>query len=138
MGLCLDASALVKRYVVEPGTERVLLKLQEADDVVFSVLALPEVISALNRRRREGRLSLTDYVACKRQLRADAQNATVVDLSPEIVGRAISCLERFPLRGSDAVHVATALEAKPGLFLSGDERQCTAAKTMGLNVELVG
>jgi len=136
--LFLDSSALAKRYLPEPGRGLVLARCAAADAVIISFLAPIEVVSALNRLRRAGRLTDEQYRELKQKLLADAQNATVVQPGPSIQTRAFDCLERVPLRASDAVHVASALECRPDLFSTGDQRQYKAAKEMGLNAELVG
>lgn len=138
MRLFLDASALTKSYIPEAGTDTVMARCEQADEIVLSVIAVPEVISAFNRVRREGRLSDTDYESLKRQLAEDAQNATEVALTKPIVDKSILALERSLLRASDAIHIASAMGAAPDLFLSGDRRQCAAARAMGLKVEYVG
>jgi hypothetical protein len=137
MRVFLDASALTKSYIPEPGTAEVTARCAEAEEVILSVIAVPEVASAFNRIRREGRLSDDHYRSLKQQLAQDAENATVLELTESVVDGAIRCLERSPLRASDAIHIASALEIAPDLFLSGDRRQCEAATAMGLKVEYV-
>lgn len=138
MRLFLDSSALAKRYVREAGTDRVVALCAEAEEVIVSVLALPEIISTLNRLRREGRLSDSEYATIKQDVIADMEGATMIEVSPPIVRQAIACLESSPLRASDAVHVASALESCPDVFLTGDHRQREGANDAGLNVEGVG
>ena len=138
MRLFLDSSALMKSYLPEPGTDRVLALCAEAQEVIVSVLAVPEGISTLNRVRRQKLISDEDYDALKTTLMNDVGNSTVVPLSPSIVTQAVMCLERAPLRGCDAVHVAAALETAPELFVTGDRRQSSAARELGLKVETVG
>ena len=53
MKLSVDSSALAKRYIQEPGSEELEIFLQRASELAFSIILLPEVISALNRRLRE-------------------------------------------------------------------------------------
>ena len=110
MRLFLDSSALAKRYVQEPGSERLLTLCRESDEIVLSSLCVPELISGFNRLRREKRLSVRDYRLLKRELAGDLDAATVVDVTPSVVDRAILCLERAPLRTLDAVHLASAME----------------------------
>jgi hypothetical protein len=138
MRLFLDSSALAKRYVREAGTDRVVALCAEADDVIVSIIALPEVVSTLNRLRREGRLSDSEYATMKHDVVADLAEATTIELTASIVGEALTCLERSRLRASDALHIASALEADPGLFLTGDRRQREGATEAGLKVEGVG
>jgi hypothetical protein len=135
MRIYMDSSAFAKRYIEEPGTARVRALLELADEVLLSMLTLPEVAGALNRLRREGRLTDADYLGCKQRLLADLEGASVIAITPAILSSAVRCLERAPLRAADAVHVAAALEADPDQFVSSDHRQCEAARGMGLRVE---
>jgi len=135
MRVFLDSSALVKRHIGEPGTREVLAWLGRADDVVISILAFPEVVSAFARLRREGQMTAEEYRVRKQRLASDSEKATVMELSPDIVERAVVCLEQTPLRASDAIHIASAIEAGVDCFVSADRRQCEAAKAMGLAVE---
>lgn len=56
MILYLDASALVKRYIVEEGRDNVLGGLNLASLAVTSTIVYAEVRSAFARRRRDGDL----------------------------------------------------------------------------------
>lgn len=137
MRVFLDTSALAKRYVAEPGTDIVARQCQAAEEIILSSLCVPELISGLNRLKRSGELSTIRYRMLKRRLAADVEEATVMDLAPAIISRAISCLERAPLRASDAIHLACALESMCDLFLTADRRQASAATRFNLKVEPV-
>lgn len=138
MRLFLDSSALAKRYVREAGTDRVVALCTEADEAIVSIIALPEGVSTLNRLRREGRLSESEYATIKQEAVDDLAEATTMEVTPSIVEKALVCLERSRLRASDALHIASALEADPDLFLTGDRRQREGATGAGLKVEGVG
>jgi predicted nucleic acid-binding protein len=60
--LAVDSSAFAKRYVKEPGSEELDAFLQNASELGLCMITLPEIVSALNRRRREGALSDKDMV----------------------------------------------------------------------------
>jgi len=137
MRLLLDSSALLKHYVQEPGTAFVRARLREADELLLSVLVWPEIHSSLNRLRREGALDDEDYAAIKERFAEDFGNATVVALAGGVLATSVRCLERARLRASDAVHVASALEAGADRFVSADRGQCWAARAFGLHVEEV-
>jgi len=130
-----DTSALVKNYVRESGSEAVHAQIEQADEVLLSVLAVPEALSTFNRLRRERKLDGDRYAQLKRTLAADVADASVVALSPAVLAKAVECLEQAPLRASDAIHVASAVEAMADRFVSADRRQCAAARAMGLVVE---
>ncbi len=137
MRLFLDSSALAKRYVEEPGTDRGLNLCRGAEEIILSSLCVPELISGFNRLRREEKLSLNRYRALKRELAADVEEATIIDLTPLIIDRTIACLERAPLRALDAVHLASAIESMCDLFLTADRKQGQAAAQLRLKVEAV-
>ena len=130
----LDSSALAKLYLREPGRALIEAHLAEAQELILSVLALPEVISALARLRRSGSIDDEEYLAQKQRVTADTADAAIVGVTPLVVRRAVECLERAPLRASDAIHVASAIEAEVDSFVSADQRQCNAARKMGLRV----
>lgn len=132
-----DSSALAKRYVAEPGTPIVLELCRQAQEVLLAVIAVPELVSAFNRLRREGVLADSDYLFVKSELAADVAMATVIDLTPTVVAQALDYLERFPLRAMDALHLGAAITSGAQRFVSGDYRQCQAARNLGLVVEEV-
>ncbi len=57
MILYLDANALVKRYVVEPGSAEVAAMIQQADFVGSALISKAEIAAALAKAVRVGSLS---------------------------------------------------------------------------------
>jgi hypothetical protein len=99
------------------------------------VISVSEIVSALYRRRREKKLPAQEYVKAKRAPFEDIEDSSVVHVTSQVVAHALRLLERWPLRSSDALHIASAAEWSADLFVSADERQCTAARAYGLRVE---
>jgi predicted nucleic acid-binding protein len=129
----LDASALAGRYVRERSTGRVEAILRDSSSMGTSVLSIPEILSALCRRRREGALSSTGYQQAKDALLEDVTDAFIVPVSPPVVQRAAELLEAaHELSAVDALHLGSALEWGAQLFVSADERQLAAAARFGL------
>ena len=137
MNAFFDSSALAKRYVDEPGSDRVAEILRSASALGVSILAPAEIVSALCRRRRERVLNRTQYARAKQALFEDVADAQVVALTDPVIVRAIEVLERWPVRASDALHVACAAEWQCDLFVTSDERQMVAARGCGLAAEFV-
>jgi predicted nucleic acid-binding protein len=132
-----DSSAFAKRYVDEAGTAEVLEWCDRATELVLSVIAVPELVSAFRRLVRETRLTGKQYARLKADLRADLADALLCETSPQVVQRAIDALEVMPLRGVDAIHVGSALVCSADVFVSADARQCAAAEHFGLRVVTV-
>jgi predicted nucleic acid-binding protein len=135
MRVFFDSSAFVKRYVSETGTEAVLAWCDRASEIGLSGIALPEIVSAFCRLRREGRIDDTQYRQLKSLLLADIEDAAMCDLSPEVLARSIDSLEANVLRGMDAIHLGSAIALKVDVFISADQRQLEAAIRAGLRAE---
>jgi len=134
MRVFFDSSAFVKRYIDEPGTDKVIEICRQADNLVLSVICLPEIISTLTRLVREGKLLSHNYQQIRDLILTEIEDIEVCYVSPEVVTRTIKCLEKSPLRAMDALHLGCALVVKPDLFVSSDRRPVEAARRNGLNV----
>jgi predicted nucleic acid-binding protein len=135
MRLAVDSSSFAKRYIQEAGSDRLDDLLQNASDLAFCVIVVPELISGLNRRLREGALTDRDYRQARKQLLADVRDATVLQLTPAVIASAVKLLENNVLRAMDTLHVACALEWKADLFVTSDRKQADAAGNSGLRTE---
>ncbi|MFC1858029.1 type II toxin-antitoxin system VapC family toxin [Thermodesulfobacteriota bacterium] len=138
MKLFADSSAFAKRYVLEEGSEIIERLLQRASQLGLCTILVPEIISGLNRRRREKILSKNDYGKIKRQLMEDVHDAIVLQVTPAVISHSVKLLEANILRAMDALHVACALEWQADLFATADRRQLKAAKNVGLLAEYIG
>ena len=132
-----DSSAFAKRYVEEDGSERVEELCQQTTELAVSVICVPEVISALNRRKREKVLSLIQYRQAKERLLEDIQDAAVVNLTADVIQQSIVLLESHKLRAMDALHIGCAMEWRAEMFVSADEEQAVAARRSGLKTTLI-
>lgn len=132
-----DSSAFAKRYVDESGSGQVEEFCQQTTELALAVICVPEIVSALNRRRRDKTLTAAEYRRAKESLLEDIRDATVVNLTPGVVTRSVELLENYPLRAMDALHIACALEWGADTFISADKRQTHAAQKSGLKTALV-
>lgn len=137
MRVFFDSSAFVKRYIQEAGTEEIVAWCDRATEIVLAGIALPEIISAFCRLRRESRIDNTQYRQLKTLLLADIEDAAICDLTPLVIARTIAALEASALRGMDAIHIGSALIMQADVFITADERQMEAALRAGLRVNAV-
>jgi predicted nucleic acid-binding protein len=123
----LDASAIVRLVLEEPGWEGLVGFLREHPTRVTSALSTTEVIRAV---RRAGGSAETMGRAHAVLGRLDQ-----VGLSPDLLRRAGE-LEPAHLRTLDAIHLATALELAPlAAMVTYDDRLGKATASYGLRVE---
>jgi predicted nucleic acid-binding protein len=132
-----DTSALVKRYVDEPGRREVLQLLRRNECVTSAVLPV-ELRSGLRRRVAEGSLDAARLPAILKHVAADRPYWTLVEVGTEVLTVAETLVAAHPIRALDAIHVASAQLfaarlSMPGLtFVSADKRQTETAVALGL------
>lgn len=133
-----DTSALIKRYVNEPGRRAVLQLLRKNGCVTSAVLPV-EVRSALRRRVAEGTLDENRVPAILERFTADRAFWTFVEVFHEVLETAEALSAVHPLRALDAIHVASAqlfagrIGSPAFTFVSADVRQTSAAAALGMN-----
>ncbi len=134
MRIFFDSSAFAKRYIEEPGSEKVEDLCAQATELGVSLICLPEVISGLCRLSRDSILTRNQYEVTKRALLKDFEDITVCNITPAVIGQTIHILETNTFRTLDALHIGCALEWKAEVFVSSDLRQISAGKKIGLKV----
>jgi predicted nucleic acid-binding protein len=139
----LDASALVKRYVKEAGSEDVSRLVRRKTRLATSVLAGVEIPSALARRAREGDLPLDAAREHSRRVASDLSETHVVAARAHVLEVAAELVWRHPLRAYDAVQLGSAVwlarESRMAVtFVCADQRLATAAAAEGLRVIHLG
>ncbi len=133
----LDTSALIKRFVAERGSSLVRSLVAEPASVGTAKIAYAEVYAGLRRRNREGSLPEVQYQLACRQFERDWRAYVRVDLLDEVLFLARDLIQRHPLRGFDAIHLASALRLQSSLgeeitFAAADERLLRASEAEGL------
>lgn len=133
-----DPSALAKLAIRnEPGSDLAVALWERTPFVYTSRLSYPEVRSAIERAYRNQRLSRAELLRARARTDELWLTFNALDLSADIAHSAALMLERFPLSGADAVHLASALSIRtnaPLTFASWDTRQIEAAEALGLSV----
>lgn len=149
--LYLDSSALVKKYIREKGSDAILHKIQEqsgADAIPFtSILTYAEILSAFARRATEGTLSAREVAHVRREFENDwAVALAPIALDSGVLLFARDLLSRLYLKGSDALHLGSALwlrdAARSGMsarlstltFATSDDRLAKAASSQNLAI----
>jgi len=138
----LDTSALVKRYVAEPGSTQVRSLFGRRKRVAISRLAWAEVAAATARRAREGTLSLEQRERIVTRLEQDLSTLTVVEIRAATLASVPGLCARHPLRAYDAVQLAAALVLRQAAsavdFWTTDAALGMAARGEGLRATRLG
>jgi predicted nucleic acid-binding protein len=134
MKVFFDSSAFAKRYIAEPGSDKVEKICSESAMLGVSSICLPEIISALCRLRRQSVITEHQYENAKQALLKDLEDALICNITPSVIKQSIDILEASKVRTLDALHIASALEFEAEAFVSSDIQQISAAKRAGLKV----
>lgn len=138
MILYLDASALVKRYIAEPGTAEVTQAIKNAEAVGTSIISRAETIAALAKAIRIGTLEYDAANAVAQVFRSEWPRLIRVQITESLIARSDFLAWELGLRGYDSVHLASALMWQESIELelqlaTFDIQLWRAAKERSLN-----
>ena len=143
----LDTSALVKRYVREPGSQwlRSVLKGRRKRPTYVAMLAEIEFVAAIARRQRAGDLTAAQSVEVIRLFgRHWVTQHSVIAWTESLSREAAVFAQRFALRANDAIQLASVFVVHqfrgevslPAItLLSSDLELNDAARALGILVQ---
>jgi len=137
--LYLDTSALLKRYVLEAGSQELREVWDSFDFIGAERIVQAEMAAALAKGQRMGWLADGEARKAWSTFQGDWRRLTLIEANPQVVQFASELAWTYPLRGYDAVHLAAALAWQDGIgesvtLASYDRVLWQAAKDAGLQV----
>ena len=137
MILYLDTSALIKKYFQETGSDEVISRWKEANGIVTSSVAYAEALASIHRKKREVKFSRSIFERILHLFRRDWNSLIRVEVTDELNDWIDKMVSRYPLRGFDAIHLASALIvhdklSEKFLFACYDNKLLQAAQSAGL------
>lgn len=139
-----DTNSVAKCYVTETGSVWVRRTIDDdANSTLITAITLPELASALARMQRTGRFGKRFMRRSYTHFRSDIRKQRFYShpLDDTTLQFASNLALKHPLRGYDAVQVATALLAQqkalghPITFVTSDRQVLTVARDEGLLTE---
>lgn len=139
----LDASAVVKKYIAEAGSDRFRALVRARRSFAVSRLSSVEVPAALARRAREGDLSREIAQRHATQYAEDVAQMRIVELRAPVLELAEQLVWTHALRAYDAVQLGAALHLRRAsgssvTFVAADGPLCDAAEAQQLKLERLG
>jgi predicted nucleic acid-binding protein len=134
-----DTSALVKRYLVEEGSTAIEALWNATTRAVASEILYDEMAATFARKKREVPADADSIDKARATFRAEWLSMRRVAVGDDVHARVDELLARHPLRGADAIHLASALLVRDALqqpvtFACADQKLVTAARAEGLSV----
>lgn len=131
-----DTSALIKTVLKEDGSQLADELWSRSSSRIASRLVYPEGRAALAAAQRAGRIDERAQRTAAQDLEAACAAMRLIGVDWVLARRAGEIAERYALRGYDAVHLATALDAQDAdlVLVTWDRDLVLAAATAGLAV----
>jgi len=142
----LDSSSLIKIYIDETGSEwmRAVRERAASDETLTCEISGAEVFAAFHRRFRAGDLTGEELQIACHLFKQDVDGFfTRLPVTKGIVDSSMTLIQKYPLRGYDAIQLTTALSFFNELsqvngellnFVSADKILNDAARSEGLTV----
>ncbi len=122
-----DASALVKRYTRETGSEKInfLFDNIPLDRLMCSVLGAVEVFWVCVRKKNDKRIMVPDFaqavVHLNREVIAEDSDFTAILTHKSLIWASMDLIETYSLNSVDSIVLRSALEVATLLRNAGDE-----------------
>jgi predicted nucleic acid-binding protein len=138
MILYLDTSALVKRYFREPFSDEVVSYWKGASEIFISSIAYAEALASFYRKKREVDLKKEGFRKIMEAFRLDWRSFIRIEVNDGLNEYLERTIEKYPLRGFDAIHLASAVLVREGLnedilFVCFDQVLSRAAQKDGFD-----
>lgn len=103
-----DTSALVKRYHIESGSEKVDEIFKDPDGIlVIASITIAEFVSAFARKLNEGIISEDDFRICLSEFSKDIISSFwIIDLERSHINKSVSLIIKHNLRTLDSLQFA--------------------------------
>lgn len=144
MRIFLDANAVLKRYVAEPGSDVVVRIFQAADagrtTICYSLWTVGECLGVLDRLDRQGRMPRDGLARGRRALLGESARLarlgvlSITPLRAKLVRRSWTLLLKHHVYAADAIQVAAALHVRADVLLTSDAQVARSASAEGLRV----
>ncbi len=139
----LDSSAIVKRYVLEPGSDVVSKVYYEAlnGEVIlsFSAWNVGEVLGVLDKYYRRGWLSVEDYEKAKYQFIGETVRLLrlkllkIIPVKTRLLIQTWPIIEKYHVYEADALQIVSAKRIDVKKLYTGDKQVHEIATREGIN-----
>lgn len=133
----MDTSVLAKKYIEESGVEMFDQLWSKVTGVVVAPSYMIEIYSIVERRLREKTISAQDQKWIKSEIAVDILDFETVLWDQQLISTALELVNTYPLKALDTIQLASALYAKPDIFVTSDKGLFKYARLEMKNAVLV-
>ncbi len=143
----MDSSAILKRYVKEPGSDIVrrmyIMALSGEVKLSFNVWNVGEILGILDKARNTGRLGEREYLLTRKRFLSETRRLLrlgqllLVPLRMRVLQGSWRIVEEHHVYQADAIQIESAKLVKSTDFLVADKRLHGVAVKEGINSTLL-
>lgn len=122
MNLFIDTSSIVKRYIVEEGSDAINFLFSLADNIFISNITRIEYLSALTRRRNENSISVNNFDLALKEFMYDFKYFIRVRFDSKIEKKSFEMIKTYSLRALDSIQLASACFCNAEQFITSDKK----------------
>lgn len=139
MKVYFDTSGLIKKYLSETGSDNVIKMCSSAQALYSSRISYAEMMATLERKIREAKNLEKELRVRIEEFQIHWLSINLIDVNENLKSFLDSILSKHPLKGADAIHLASALYISQKLsgdlvFASADEKLLKAASSEHLSI----
>ncbi|HQP49080.1 MAG TPA: type II toxin-antitoxin system VapC family toxin [Spirochaetota bacterium] len=137
MTLYFDTSALIKKYILEAGSDKVDDLMNNADSIIVSSITEVETYSTFKRLLVEKVISESDYKVLLNEFDIDYPCFTQISFDAPVSTNAKLLIEKYQLKSLDSIQLGTALLLKDDIdyFVVCDTKLISSGKKEGLKIK---
>ena len=139
----MDSSAVIKRYIKEPGSNLVRELYMKAYSgevkLSYNIWNIGEVLGAFDKARSIGRIDNRGYELVRNRFLLETRRMVklgillVIPLKIKILKTSWRLIEKHHIYEADAIQIASAKHVNSSQFLTGDRRLHEVAVEEGIN-----
>jgi len=124
----IDTSSLLKKYVLEAGSDTFDELLKKISEIIVSPIYLLEVNSAIDRRLKEKGLATQQAEWILSEITKDTDYFTKILWNENLEKTSIELIGKHHLKTLDAIQLASALLSLADLFVTSDKHLAAIAR----------
>ncbi|MBY0436008.1 MAG: type II toxin-antitoxin system VapC family toxin [Cyclobacteriaceae bacterium] len=131
-----DSSALLKRYLIEKGSDAVSTLLENAQAVYVSATTQLECMSAFHRLLQSHHLDKKGFLQIQKEILVDFTFFQFIEFDESIRRISLEILGKYPLRTLDTIQLASAIHVQEEIssFVVSDQLLKKFALREGIQV----
>ena len=118
----IDTSSLVKKYVIEEGSDEFDSLVEKISEIVIAPVFWLEINSGIERRLRENTITRSQANRIRKEIKRDLFYYNKIKWNENLEQQALVFIQKYQLKTLDSLQLAAAILSKSSIFITSDRR----------------